>query len=102
MKTRAVFVWTAFALAATAGGCAAHREMKSEPSASTSSHAAAAPTSGAALLAKKCGGCHAIPNPASMPEEQWVSAVERMKQRMQLSPAEWDSLTALAGAEPDT
>jgi hypothetical protein len=70
-------------------GCAAHR-----PSASTVH--VVENTRASALLSTRCGSCHAVPNPATMPAEKWLAALDRMKHRMQLPAADWDSLAALA------
>ena len=48
------------------------------------------------LLARRCGGCHAVPSPQSMSAEEWRAAVDRMHRRMTLPDAEWDSLALLA------
>ena len=48
------------------------------------------------ILARRCGGCHAVPNPQSMGAADWRAAVDRMQRRMTLPAAEWDSLALLA------
>lgn len=48
------------------------------------------------ILARRCGGCHEVPNPHSMTGAEWRAAVERMQRRMTLPDAEWDSLALLA------
>ena len=52
-----------------------------------------------ALLAQRCGGCHAVPDPASMSAGAWQAALERMKRRMRLPASEWDSLAAMASSD---
>jgi len=79
-------------LIAAAGGCAAHHELQSASSAA----GPPLPAESKALLARRCGGCHAIPDPTSMSAEKWLSGVERMKKRMELPAAEWDSLAIMA------
>jgi hypothetical protein len=78
-----------------AGGCAAHRPM---------GEAGSDRTSIPALVTQRCGGCHAVPDPASMTGEKWLAGLERMKRRIELPAAEWDSLASMAsahaGAEP--
>jgi len=48
------------------------------------------------LLARRCSGCHAVPNPAAMSAHQWNAALDRMHRRMTLPDVEWDSLAVLA------
>lgn len=47
------------------------------------------------LLVRRCSGCHDVPDPASMSAVSWQAALERMKLRMGLTVAEWDSLAAM-------
>lgn len=79
-------------VAMTAGlaGCAVGRFIAGAPS---QREGTAATTS---LLARRCSGCHAIPDPASMPAAKWQDGLDRMKRRLQLPAAEWDSLQAMA------
>jgi len=89
---RRMVLATAVALLAVAAGCAAHHERMGSAGVSG---VAAEP--GSPLLARRCGGCHAVPRPATMTAEKWLAALERMKRRMELPAAEWDTLAALAG-----
>ena len=88
----------AVALAAALHGCAAH-----QPSGGAAPVPAPPRPYAATLLGKRCGSCHAVPDPAAMTGEKWIAALERMKVRMTLPAADWDSLAALAvAAPPDT
>jgi hypothetical protein len=78
-------------LALALAGCAAHQRL--EPSATTA--AANATPAGSEILARRCGGCHARPDPAKMSAEQWQAALERMKRKITLPGAEWDTLAAM-------
>jgi len=92
MKARSsLVVWLAVTLVAAAGGCAAHHELQGSSSAGPP-----LPAESKALLARRCGGCHAIPDPTGMSAEKWLAALERMKKRMELPAAEWDSLAVMA------
>ena len=55
----------------------------------------------AAIVERRCQGCHARPNPAAMSGERWRAALERMKRRIRLPAEEWDSLATLAAEGPD-
>ncbi len=59
-------------------------------------HAPRASVGGAALLARRCANCHETPDPASMSAAAWLAALERMKVRLRLPDAEWDSLAPMA------
>ncbi len=48
------------------------------------------------IVARRCSGCHALPNPAAMTRVDWLAGLDRMHRRMQLPAAEWDSLSRLA------
>ena len=52
---------------------------------------------GSTLVARRCANCHQAPDPAAMSAEAWNAGLERMKLRMHLPAAEWDSLAAMAG-----
>lgn len=52
-----------------------------------------------ALLARRCSGCHEVPDPASMSATEWRASVESMKRRMRLPASEWDSLAAMGSRE---
>ena len=47
------------------------------------------------ILAQRCGRCHAIPRPSTLPRDKWLAALERMKKRMDMPAADWDTLAAL-------
>jgi hypothetical protein len=79
------------ALALAIAGCAAHQRI--EPSATAG--AANTTPAGSEILARRCGGCHARPDPAKLSAEQWQAALERMKRKVTLPAAEWDTLTAM-------
>jgi len=49
-----------------------------------------------ALLARRCGGCHEIPDPHTMTAAEWQAGLARMKRRLTLPAAEWDTLAAMA------
>jgi len=83
-------------LSLVAAGCAAHQAQVAAPSGATASTAAMASATGSQVLARRCGGCHATPDPNKMSGTTWDAALERMKRRMQLPAAEWDSLATLA------
>ena len=74
------------ALIAIACGCAGGARVSGGPS-------SAAPGT---LLARRCSGCHATPDPASMTHQAWLDALDRMKKRMRLAASEWDSLAVLS------
>ena len=69
-------------------GCAVGRFIAGAP-------APGGTTSSPALLARRCSGCHEVPDPLRMSPEAWQSALERMQRRMRLPQAEWDSLAAM-------
>ena len=77
-------------LAAAVGGCAVGRFLAGAPPAGRE----AVPSS--SLLARRCGGCHAVPDPSAMEGAEWRAALERMRQRIRLPATEWDSLASLA------
>lgn len=79
----------AMALALALTGCAVGRFIVGAPADGRSD-----PRN--ALLARRCGGCHEIPDPAKMPAAEWRDALTRMHRRMSLPAAEWDSLAAMA------
>ena len=82
----------ALAVALTVSGCAVGEFLAGAPSARSSS-----PTH--VLLARRCGGCHEIPDPRSMSAADWRAGLERMKRRLRLPASEWDSLAAMAASE---
>ena len=79
------------ALVLALAGCAAHHAVESDATPAT----AAASPAGSEILARRCGGCHARPDPAKLSAEQWQAALERMKHKITLPAAEWDTLTAM-------
>jgi hypothetical protein len=78
-------------LALALAGCAAHQRL--EPSPTTA--AVNATPAGAEILTRRCGGCHARPDPAKLSAEQWQAALERMRRKVTLPAAEWDTLAAM-------
>lgn len=52
---------------------------------------------GHALLRRRCASCHAEPHPERMSHDDWLYALARMRKRMTLPAAEWDSLAAMPG-----
>ena len=83
-------------LVAAAGGCAARHELQGGAG-QTGAASASAPIP--ELVTKRCGGCHAVPDPSQMSAEKWLAGLERMKRRMELPAAEWDSLAHMARAQ---
>jgi hypothetical protein len=84
-------------------GCAARSEVATVVPAGSSpkpqSQAAAisaAATTPDPLLSRRCGGCHAVPQPAKMSGRAWLDGVKRMRRRIRLPESEWDSLAAMA------
>jgi len=69
-------------------GCAVGRFIAGAP-------APGATASSPALVTMRCSGCHEAPAPASMTAEAWQAALTRMRRRIQLPEAEWDSLAAM-------
>ena len=72
--------WTMIAVIAVAiagARCSVARFLVGAPPAGSTSPART-------LLARRCAGCHAIPDPSSMSAAAWSSALERMKLRMRL------------------
>ena len=96
MRARPPAAWTAVALIAVIAGCAAHPSMRAPESGAATSFMTSASHP---LLARRCGGCHAIPDPASMPAERWLRALDRMKRRITLPDSEWAAFAAMARAD---
>ena len=46
----------------------------------------------AAIHTRKCGSCHAPPSPKSRAREELDAAFSRHKNRVQLTPAQWDAM----------
>jgi cytochrome c5 len=91
-----------------AGGCAAHDELAKPPepggAREVSGSASAEPASdsastgdpsGQALLSRRCKSCHARPDLNKYDHEAWMKALTRMRRRMRLPEAGWDSLAVL-------
>ena len=81
------------ALVLALAGCAAHHAV--EPSAMATGTTANATPAGSEILTRRCGGCHARPDPAKLSAEQWQAALERMRRKVTLPAAEWDTLAAM-------
>lgn len=96
MISRAIVAGATALVTAALLGCAAHHATSD----GTAPAAAPARSYAATLLTRRCGSCHAVPDPASMSGEAWNAALGRMKIRMQLPAADWDSLAALAAPLP--
>lgn len=88
MRARDRKLTLAIAIVLFTSGCAVGNFITGAPSAHGS-----APTH--ALLARRCGGCHMVPDPGTMSATGWQAALERMKLRMRLPASEWDSLAAM-------
>ena len=74
-------------------GCAVGRLITGEPvQRSFAAHHA--------LLERRCAGCHVVPEPEAMSAVAWQASLERMKRRMQLPQAEWDSLAVMPTQPP--
>ena len=73
-------------------GCAIGNFLTGAPSSRSTTHANA-------LLARRCSGCHLVPDPAAMSTAEWQASLERMKERMRLPASEWDSLAAMKSRE---
>jgi len=73
-------------------GCAAGQRMAAAP-------AAPEATPAHAILAKRCANCHRLPEPARMSRDRWLRALDRMRRRVRLPEAEWDTLATLAAAD---
>jgi hypothetical protein len=54
-------------------------------------------SSGRQVLTRRCQICHAMPDPRKYSSERWTQGVVRMRLRLRLPEAEWDSLLALVG-----
>jgi len=79
-----IIAWTALAAlgCATGGGGQNAATSASEPYARQ-------------LLRRRCQGCHRLPRPEAKSGSAWQAALTRMKRRVTLPPADWDSLAAL-------
>lgn len=88
MRARGREVTLAVAIVLLTSGCAVGSFITGAP-----------PTHGPvpthALLARRCGGCHVVPDPGTMSATAWQAALERMKLRMRLPASEWDSLAVM-------
>jgi len=47
------------------------------------------------LLKRRCHSCHRVPKPERWTAATWQEELARMKRRVKLTPADWDSLAAL-------
>ncbi|HEX7077982.1 MAG TPA: hypothetical protein VF363_06140 [Candidatus Eisenbacteria bacterium] len=47
------------------------------------------------LLARRCQGCHAMPDPRSHSREAWARGLAKMRRRLNLPDEDWRSLLAL-------
>ncbi len=94
---RAALLAAALTAALVAGGCTALRWIAGAPSASEARAAVAT----SPLVARRCANCHEAPDPAAMSAEAWRAALERMKVRVRLPAAEWDTLEAMARPRDD-
>jgi hypothetical protein len=77
-----------FGASVTSTGCAVGRFIAGAP-------APGATASSPALVVRRCSGCHEAPVPASMTADAWQAALVRMRRRLQLPEADWDSLAAM-------
>jgi hypothetical protein len=83
---------TAATLALLVMGCAVGRFLAGAPATRSAANEQG-------LLARRCVGCHAIPDPRSMSRATWDAALERMHRRIPLPASEWDSLAAMGREE---
>ena len=80
-------------VAAGAAGCAAGGPASSD-------RGAKARTRGQELLARRCHSCHEVPEPGSYSSREWGLKLGKMRRRVHLPAADWDTLAALVpGAE---
>ena len=92
MTRRGGWLLVSVVLVLACGGCAAGRFIVGAPAPGTVSRVNA-------LVARRCSGCHEVPDPAAMTAADWKSGLDRMKKRMRLPASEWDSLAVLPTAE---
>jgi hypothetical protein len=78
----------ALPLLLSAGGCAVGEFIAGAPG----DRDRAVPSG---LLARRCAGCHAAPDPGVMSADRWRESLVRMRRRIQLPEAEWDSLARM-------
>lgn len=90
MSAQRLSIGLVFALAL--GGCAVGEFLAGAPSTRER-------ITSTDIVARRCAGCHVPPNPARMSRVEWLAGLDRMHRRMQLPPAEWDSLARLARPE---
>ena len=69
-------------------GCAAGGGSKNVPAHYSQTYAGQ-------LLQHRCEGCHRVPRPERMTGQEWQTALRRMKRRVTLPAADWDSLATL-------
>ncbi len=85
---RRIAALATIALGLVASGCAVGNFVTGAPS-------ARAMTPASLLLERRCNGCHRTPDPAAMTSAAWQQGLARMKTRMHLPAADWDSLAAM-------
>jgi hypothetical protein len=51
------------------------------------------------LLRRKCQGCHRTPRPEKGSARAWQDALNRMKRKVKLTDADWDSLATLGSVD---
>jgi hypothetical protein len=84
-----IVAWTGLAaLGCAAGGGSVNLSAGGSPSYSRQ------------LLRRECYGCHRPPRPEEWSGRAWRDWLDRMKRRVKLAPADWDSLVSLV--RPDT
>lgn len=88
MIRRVAYLIVLAAAATALAGCAAGRFIAGAPAPGSTRPAEA-------LLLRRCTGCHEVPVPGEMTATEWQAGLERMKRRMRLPAAEWDSLAAM-------
>ena len=81
---------TLLVVAAVVAGCAAQSQL------TRGAHA----TPGDRIIARRCTGCHAGPNPAAMTRADWLDALQAMHDHVRLPAADWDTLAAMAEMPP--
>jgi CxxC motif-containing protein (DUF1111 family) len=47
------------------------------------------------LLKQRCQNCHVLPDPRTRSPERWAQGIARMRKRLNLPNADWDTLLAL-------
>jgi cytochrome c5 len=81
-------------------GCAAGKPLtESGDRAGEATAVGGAAPSGEQLLGRRCVSCHDVPDPNGYSHEQWTKALTRMRKRVHLPEAAWDSLAVLVPGE---